>query len=390
MRIAVSLLIALHAALHLIGAAKSWNGLLWLSAAGLLFGAAALRTLRNDDWWMLAAAGVVLSQGLIVLHWADAKAGTPVNVVIGVAVIVAAATTRFKGEVYDDVRSLLAGATRADSSVVRPADLERLPQPVRRWLVRSGVIGKPRARTVRLLQHGEIRTSPDGAWMPAQAEQYFSIEPPAFLWSADVTMMRALPLVGRDSYVDGKGHMLIKALSLVDVVDATGAAIDQGTLARFLAECVWFPSAALSPHIAWIPLDGSRAKAIMSYRGVTAAAVFSFDALGRFSSLRAERFMSGRRDAGLTPWRVSVSEWRKLGGVEVPARGSVGWQLATGTFDYYRWEIAALEYDATTPFVPSTVSSGLVSEVVREPGAATVSPPARELLPSSRNDLAPS
>jgi hypothetical protein len=409
MRFVLTLVIAVHAALHLIGFAKSLKlaalpqitgktlvplstgsahavGYLWLAAAGVFLAAAFLRTLRNDDWWLVAAAGVVLSQGLVVFHWADAKAGTFANVTIGVAVVVAAATTRFKGDLYDDVRSLLAGASRTEPAAVRPADLERLPQPVRRWLVRSGVIGKPPARTVRLIQRGEIRTSPTGAWMPFRAEQYFSVEPPAFLWSADVTMMRTLPIVGRDEYLDGKGHMLIKALSLVSVVDATGKRIDQGTLTRYLAEIVWFPSAALNRRVAWIPLDGTRAKAVMSYGGVTASAVFSFDDLGRFTSMRAERFMGGGADARLRPWVARASEWRRESGVEVPVRGDVAWQLESGAFDYYRWEIAELEVDARTPYA----SSALFTEVVREPETGGPSALPADALPGSRNDLAPS
>jgi hypothetical protein len=373
MRIVLTLVIAIHAALHLLGFAKAYDlallpqisgrtlvplsaggvravGLLWLSAACLLVGAVALRSARSDSWWLVAAVGVVLSQGLVVFQWADAKAGTIPNVVIGVAAVVAAATIRFKGDVYDDVRSMLAGGTRADGAPVRPADLERLPQPTRRWLVRSGVVGKPRAKTVRLIQRGEMRTSPGGAWMPVRAEQYFSVDPHAFLWSADVTMLRALPVVGRDRFVDGRGHMLIKAFSLVNVVDASGQKIDQGTLLRYLGEIVWFPSAALSPHIAWVPVDGSRAKAIMSYRGVTASAIFSFDDEGRFSSLSAERYMGGDGGARLAPWLASASEWRRLGGVEMPVRGAVVWRLPAGDFDYYRWELVELEVDPRTPY----------------------------------------
>ena len=380
MRLALTLVIAIHAALHLLGFAKSWDlallpqlsgktlvvlsaaagravGLLWLLASFVLAGAAVLRGARNDAWWLVATMGVALSQALIVFQWADAKAGTIANVVIVAAVVVAAATTRFKGDVYDDVRSVRANAARADGDVVRPAELERLPQPVRRWLIRAGVIGKPRARTLRLIQRGEMRTSPGGAWMPVRAEQYFSVEPPAFLWSADVTMLRALPVVGRDQYVDGKGHMLIKAFSLVNVVDARGDKIDQGTLLRYLGEIIWFPSAALSPHIAWVALDGSRAKAIMSHRGVTASAVFSFDAEGRFARLNAERYMGGDRDARLEAWLGTASEWRRMDGVEVPVRGSVVWELATGDFDYYRWEIVDLEYEPRVPYPPETAET---------------------------------
>ena len=72
---------------------------------------------------------------------------------------------------------------------------------------------------------------------------------PEFIWRVRVQMMHVLPVAGRDSYVDGRGRMLIKLGSVVPVVDAADEKIDQGALLRFLGEIVWFPAAALSPYI---------------------------------------------------------------------------------------------------------------------------------------------
>jgi hypothetical protein len=139
--------------------------------------------------------------------------------------------------------------------------------------------------------------------------------------------------------------MLIKAASLANVVDATGAKIDQGTLLRYLGEIVWFPSAALSSHITWQAVDRTTAKATMSYRGVSASALFAFDERGRFSRLHAERYMGSGAEATLEEWVVPAMDWRVIRGVEVPVRGEVVWKLETGDFSYYRWEIVDVEYD---------------------------------------------
>jgi hypothetical protein len=373
MRVALVLLIVLHAGLLLLGFLKPWKlaalpqlsgrtlvplsdvtgravGLLWLVAALVLLGAAVLLVARSELWWLAGIAGLALSQALIVFQWSDAKAGTVANVLIAVAVVVGAATHRFKGEVSDQVRGLLASAARADGAIVRASDIQPLPPPVRAWLVRSGVVGKARARTLRLKQRGEMRTSPEQAWMPARAEQYFSVDPPGFVWSVDVTMFRVVPIVGRDSYSGGKGRMLIKAASLVNVVDASGDKIDQGTLLRFLGEIVWFPSAALSPHITWQAVDRTTARATMSYRGVSASALFSFDEHGRFSTLRAQRYMGSGDAAKLEEWVVPATRWRVVRGIEIPVSGEVVWKLKAGDFSYYRWEIEDVEVDATAPY----------------------------------------
>jgi hypothetical protein len=366
MRIGISLLLLVHGGIHLLGFLKPWRlaavpqlggrtlvplseaggralGLLWLLAAVALAAAAAMRLARQEPWWIVAGAGVVLSQALIVFQWHDARAGTVANALILLAVVVAFATSRFRRNVDDEALALLARAPSAAPAVVRPEELERLPPPVQRWLEVSGVVGRERAQTVRLKQRGEMRVRPDGAWMPAQAEQYFSVDPPGFVWRVDVTMMSVLPVAGRDSYAEGKGHMLIKAASLVSVVDAAGDAIDQGTLLRFLGEIVWFPSAALSPCITWEPLDATRAKATMQHGAVTASALFSFDERGRFLGMSAERYFGGGATPALQRWVVSATEWRVIRGIEIPVKGDVTWKLPAGDFNYYRWEITDVE-----------------------------------------------
>lgn len=206
MRTLLTILLTLHGVIHLMGFLK-WSKLsavpqlegrtlvdfsamgervfaaFWLLAMLVLLAAAVLRLGRYDAWWAPALGGVLLSQCLIVLAWHDAKFGTVANVLTLVPVIIAIAHARFGHGVDAEARTLLAQASWSGSVVVERAGIEKLPPPVRRWLAASGSVGRARVKTVRLKQRGELRTSPDAAWMPAVAEQYFSTEPPAFVWS---------------------------------------------------------------------------------------------------------------------------------------------------------------------------------------------------------------
>ncbi|WP_437323486.1 DUF6544 family protein [Sorangium sp. So ce381] len=373
MRLGLAILIALHGAIHLIGY-REWSklaaagqpsdrtlvplspagsrafALLWLAALLVLLAAAALWVLRRDAWGALAFSGVLLSQGLIVLAWPQAKFGTLVNVLILLAIVSVAKHTRFHHEVDSEVRALLARPVEPHASSVEPSEIEHLPAPVRTWLEASGVVGRERAQTVRLKQRGELRTSPDAAWMPAEAEQYFSVDEPGFVWKVTTAMMGILPIDGRDKYAAGKGQMLIKAASLVNLVDAADEKIDQGAMLRFLGEIVWFPSAALRPYIAWESIDATSAKATMRHAGKVASAVFTFDPQGRVVGLQAERYLGGGADAKLTPWSVSCSDWRTFRGIRIPSQGEVLWKLESGSFSYYRWEILDVEHNPEGPY----------------------------------------
>lgn len=358
-----------HGALHLIGVFRQsgfaqgatgeglalptgfeepWLRGAWLLGCLLLLASAGLLVWRLPQAWLVAGLALVVSQALIFSQWGEAKAGSLVNLLLMVVVATQWADARFAQRTRDEAASLLASATRAaDATPVRAEALQALPAPIRRWLESAGVVGKPRVQSVRLRQSGGLRTAPSQAFMPAQAQQYFSVEPPGFVWQVHVPMARVIPVVGRDSYLDGHGHMLIKALGLIPVVDAEGSAIDQGVLLRFLAEMVWFPGAALAPYVVWTALDDTSARATMRYRDVSASADFHIDERGRFARLQAQRYMSDGGGASLQDWSVSASAWRRFQGVEVPSAGSVSWLLPEGEFTYYRWEINELEYNVS-------------------------------------------
>jgi hypothetical protein len=189
-----------------------------------------------------------------------------------------------------------------------------------------------------------MRTTPSGKWMPVRAEQLFTPSPPAFVWLADVEMMPFAHLAGRDKYMDGKGHMLIKALSLLPVADAKGPETDQGTLLRFLAEMVWFPAAAIADYISWEGQGTNAARAVMHYGGVSASGIFYFNENGDFDSFEAERYYNREGRTSLERWHIQAKEWKELAGVRVPVHCEVTWKLKDGDFTWFKLEINDLSY----------------------------------------------
>jgi hypothetical protein len=112
--------------------------------------------------------------------------------------------------------------------IVTEKMLQKLPDPVKRYLLYTGVVGKPIVQTVRLKQVGKIRKNADQSWMNIQAKQYYSVNPPCFIW---IAYMKAfgLPLVRvRDCYMEGKGNILVKALSLFTIANSSGKDMIRG------------------------------------------------------------------------------------------------------------------------------------------------------------------
>ncbi|MCB9656442.1 MAG: hypothetical protein H6726_02245 [Sandaracinaceae bacterium] len=374
MRIAFSVLVVIHALIHLLGFVKGFGfapvaqlsasisrpvGVLWLTACGLLLVAVGMLTARHAAWWMPAAVGLLLSQALVFTAWSDAKFGTLANVLLVVGVAVGFGVARFERVTHARADALVSAANRDAAPIESTLPTATLPPAVRRYLERSGVVGHAAPRTVRLQQSGSMQLSPGQGFLEIQARQYVALAQPAFLWHVKLAMF-GVPIVGRDTYERGRGRMRIDAGGLVPVVDAADAKIDQGALLRYLGESVWYPAAALGPHITWeAGADDQReARATMRYEGVEASADFTFDDDGRFVSLRADRYQGGGEAAVLRPWSVRASAWshydvhtgEEAYRVEVPSEGDVVWHEPEGEFVFFRWTLRDLAYDVDEPY----------------------------------------
>ena len=273
-----------------------------------------------------------------------------VLIVVGAIVVLIASciiigNIAFNKKVKSEVWELFKKSKQITPEVVTEEDIKDLPEAVQKWLKNSQIIGKERIFAVRLRQKGLIRTKEGQSWMPAEAEQYFTIDEPGFIWKTKVKMAPLLYFAGRDMYYEGKGNMFIKLLSLITVVNARGKEIDQSTLLRYLGETVWFPTAALSNYIKWEGIDSSSARATMSYKGVTASAVFKFNEKGEVISFVCKRYRTVNDQYTLETYSVHLKDYKGLNGIWIPTKGEAVWNLKKEDFSCYQVEITDIEYN---------------------------------------------
>ena len=252
----------------------------------------------------------------------------------------------FNQKVEKEVKEFFASNIKDNNKeIIQQSDLEGLPNPVQKWLKYSQVIGKERISSVRSKQKANMRLKADQAWMPLEAEQYFTVDEPGFIWKAKVKAAPFIHIMGRDKYYEGKGNMLIKVMSLITVADGKGKEMDQGSLVRYLAETVWFPNVALSDFIKWEEINSKSAKATMSYRGVTASGVFTFNDKGQVTNFEAQRYGDFDGEYRIETWSIPVSDYKEFDGIMVPTKGKVTWKLKTGDYNWYNFEVTEVEYN---------------------------------------------
>ncbi|MFN3874059.1 MAG: DUF6544 family protein [Ignavibacterium sp.] len=354
--------IVVHALIHLLGFLKSFQfaeinqltqhiskpmGILWLIAIVLLLLSAILFITEKDIWWQPAFAGVLISQILIILFWQDAKFGTIPNVIILLVAIVAFANWSFNRDVNKEIDEMLSNTTKDKKEILTEEKISHLPILIQKWLKSSGAVGKEMIHSVYLKQRGQMKMKPEQEnWYNAQAEQWFTVDNPAFIWKVKVDMMPLVFFTGRDKFSDGKGNMLIKILSLINVVNSYGnEKINQSTLQRYLGETIWFPTAAVNPYIKWEEIDSLTAKATMTYKGTTGSALFFFNENGDCIKFSAMRYMEAEKDSQLKEWVITFDEYKTYNGIKIPVKGKATWKLDVGDFTWYKLEIFDVVYN---------------------------------------------
>jgi hypothetical protein len=259
----------------------------------------------------------------------------------------------FQRQVTHEIGEVLASGARSQPRIIAASDVDLLPEPVQRWLRWAGIAGKPYPGTVRLRQRGEFWLN--GSWQPFRADQYFSIEPPGFVWQVSVQVASLLPMFGRDRWTDGDCSLQMRILGVVPVTNSSGQKLAQGAMLRWLGEIIWFPQAAIAPAIGWERLDDNSARATITAGGQTGSATFVFDAEGRPIEYRADRFNDSKKR--VVPFVNINREYGSFHGVRIPTAGEALWKYETGDFPYIRWEITQVSFDIAAPF-PARVAPG--------------------------------
>jgi hypothetical protein len=349
-----------HGLIHSMGFAKAFGyatinqlskdiskpaGIFWFLSTLLFIITLILFLLKYEYWSVTGLLAVLISQILIISVWKDAKFGTIANIVVLLVAVPSFAFVRFDKKVKREVGVLLSQTTK-QKEMISFAMLDTLPPVVQQWLIRSGVLGKEKVQFVRLKQKGEMRTEPGGRWMPFTAEQYFTVNEPQFIWQVNVKMMPLITMTGRDKFINGKGEMRIKLLSLIDVANSDASEkMNAATMIRYMAETIWFPSAALNEYFSWEAIDPLSAKISMTCKNITVSGIIKFTAAADVMSFEADRFKADGEDAKLEKWLVEITGYKNFHGVRIPYKNKVTWKLKGGDFNWANIELTELDYN---------------------------------------------
>jgi hypothetical protein len=295
MKYIFSAIVFLHAIIHLTGFLKAFglaridqlssdipkiSGIFWLLTSVLFLVSVITFIAKADFWYIPALIAVLISFVLIIGAWHDAKYGTLANLIILAIVIVSFGTSTFHNKYRNDVKAGLSTTADLPVSVLTEADIEYLPEPVKKYIRSSGSIGKPKVNNFRIEFKGQIRQNEQSEWMPFTTVQYNFMETTSRFFFMKA-VMKKLPVAGYHRFSNGKAYMDIRLFSLLRVQYLSGPEADISETVTFFNDmCCMAPATLTDKRIKWLETCDNKVRAEFTSNNITISAWLYFNDKG--------------------------------------------------------------------------------------------------------------
>jgi hypothetical protein len=250
---------------------------------------------------------------------------------------VAEEPARYPDGFLDEVCRGRLPAARGVGEPVRRADLEGLPEPAQRYLRFMGVVGAPRARSLRARFVGRFRRRPGGPWLRCEAWQYSTSGPATRMFRMRLSRPGFPPMTGWDTYRDGRGGLRATVLGVVRVATGSGPRFDAGEQVTWLDDALLLaPSMLLDPSVTWAVGDGADSfRVSFTDAGRTVAAEVLVDGGGAPRDVRTDDRWADLPGGGLRArWSTPVDGWRSVEGRPRFTEAHAVWHLPGGPYAY--------------------------------------------------------
>lgn len=225
-------------------------------------------------------------------------------------------------------------------------DLNSCPEPVRRYLTKSGVVGKHRKTFAHITHTGEFRMKAKQKWFPIKGDYKFQPEARIFTWKAAIKLFPFVFISVKDEYKKGIGRSLVKFESLFTMAHQTGPEASESSLGRLLVEFVLIPTALVpSQTIRWEAMDSNQARVILNDHKFQVSAVFEFDDQGQLVKTSIERFgnFDGKMKKNL--FVCELSNFKLFEDLLIPTDITGSWAFTKETFHWLHFKISSAHFE---------------------------------------------
>jgi hypothetical protein len=268
-------------------------------------------------------------------------------VLILVVIVIIYQSQSIKRRYKAEVTKSLNNNNISEKSILTNNDIKDLPEPIQKYLIYVGAVGKEKVRNMRITFRGQMKMDLKKDWIEINAEQYNFYDKLTRLFYINGKMY-GVPIVGMDSFINGKGNMHIKAASLITVADVKGKEMDMAAMVTLFDDmCLMSPATLNDKRIHWESINPLTVKGVFEDGGNKVSALLYFNTSGELINfVTDDRYYA---PIGKSPenvrWSTPVKDYKEINGVRVPTYGEAIWHLPEGDFCYAKFDINDVEYN---------------------------------------------
>lgn len=234
------------------------------------------------------------------------------------------------------------------------ADLAGLPDPVRRYVERSGAIGVPRPQNMCVAMDAAMYRKPGQAPMRARSVQYSFFSRPTRLFMMESRMF-GLPVHALHVYRQASATFTVRVASAVTIVDLSGPQISAAETVTVLNDmCLMAPGALVDPALTWHAVDRLTAQVTFANGPHMVTATLEFNDHGELVGFWSDD-RPDSSSGGFVPmrWSTPVSEYHDIAGRHLIHRGNAVYDRPDGPFTYGEFTVRSIGYDVVGPTTTS-------------------------------------
>ncbi|MBZ0183931.1 MAG: hypothetical protein K8F60_15855 [Melioribacteraceae bacterium] len=195
-------------------------------------------------------------------------------------------------------------------------------------------------------QNALFRTSEKSEFSKLTAVQHYNLRSPGFVWVAELMASSIIPVKAIDTYLNGKGNVLIKLLSSITISDETGPEMDQSSLMRYFVEAPFVPYILLPSNIVkWSLINQSTAKVEIVLDNQKYEMEISFNQKGEivkvFTKDRYRTTNAGYVKSGFT---ARFNDYKEFNGIKIPTYAEIEWNEKDKDFMYGKFTVESIEF----------------------------------------------
>lgn len=227
------------------------------------------------------------------------------------------------------------------------SEIKNQPELIKNYFTSAIADSTNKPKFITVKQKAEFKTDVKSEWKPITAVQYYTTDSPNFLWTSEMKSSNFFWVNAIDSYINGKGNMLIKLNSSITVADSWGIELDKSGLFRYISEAVLFPTKLLpSQNLLWNILDSNTAEIKFTDGELSVVAKLFFNSENLISKIETfDKYRALEEGYERSMYTIYLSEYKKLKGFMIPTYIEAEWDLKSGKFMYGKFSIVNIEYE---------------------------------------------